>query len=257
MADATMRARVLAEAQARLAAGAVPSPDELAAAVGISRRTYYRLVGGSHQAFLREAGYAAEPAARVRILDAAAAVLDEVGFAGLLMDAVAARAAVSRATLYRLFPGKLELLAALAESRAPLPALDQFLAAAAGRPAAALPDLVTAALPRLLAQRGVLRAVLAEAILAGPESASARAVLTGTYAALTDYLRAQMAAGQLRQTDPLTAVHALVAPLLLAVAMQPAFWTEVGGTAPPPEQTLAELAQIWLHGLRPDAPADP
>src|SRR5829696_7250242 len=100
---------------------------------------------------------------------AAAAV--RPGGAGLLMDAVAARAAVSRATFYRLFPGKAELLAALAESRAPLAALDRFLAAAADRsPAAVVPELVTAALPRLLAQRGVLRAVLTEAMLAGPES---------------------------------------------------------------------------------------
>ncbi|MGD9891065.1 MAG: TetR/AcrR family transcriptional regulator [Dehalococcoidia bacterium] len=256
MADAALRERVLAEARARLAAGAVPTPDELAAAVGISRRSYYRLVGGSHRAFLREAGYIAEPDARARLLDAAAAMLDEVGFARLLMDAVAARAAVSRATLYRLFPGKAELLAALAESRAPLPALDRFLTAAADRPAVeALPELVTAAIPRLLAQRGVLRAVMAEAILAGPESAPARAVLAGTYAALTDYLRGQMAAGQLRQTDPLTAVQALVGPLLLAVAVQPQFWAEVGGTAATPEETIAGLVQIWLHGLQPDPPA--
>jgi AcrR family transcriptional regulator len=258
MADAALRAQVLAEAQARLAAGVVPSPDELAAAVGISRSTYYRLIGGSHLAFLREAGYVAEPDARTRLLDAAAALLDEGRLSGLVMDTVAARAAVSRATLYRLFPGKAELLAALAKSRAPLTALDRFLSTAGGRPlAVVLPELVTAALPRLLAQRGVLRAVLAEAILAGPESAPARAVLAETYAALTDYLRAQMAAGRLRQTDPLTAVQALVGPLLLAVAIQPAFWTEVGGTAAPLEQTSADLLQIWLRGLQPDPPTTP
>jgi AcrR family transcriptional regulator len=256
MADATLRTRILAEARARLATGAVPTPDELAAAVGISRSTYYRLVGGSHRAFLQEAGYVAEPDARARLLDAAAALLDEVGLARLLMDAVAARAAVSRATLYRLFPGKVELLAALAESRAPLVALDRFLAAAADRPpAAVLPELVTAALPRLLAQRGVLRAVLAEATLAGPESAPGRAVLAGTYAALTEYLRRQMAAGRVRQTDPLTGVQALLGPLLLAVAVQPTFWAEVGETVAPLEQTITEVVQIWLRGLQPDSAA--
>jgi AcrR family transcriptional regulator len=174
------------------------------------------------------------------------------------MDAVAARAAVSRATLYRLFPGKVELLAALAESRAPLVALDRFLTATADQPAAeVLPELVTAAIPRLLAQRGVLRAVLAAALLAGPERASGRAVLARTYAALTAYLRGQMAAGRLRPTDPLRAVQALLGPLLLAVAVQPEFWVEVGGTDATLEQTLAELVQIWLHGLLPDPSATP
>lgn len=256
MADAALRAQLLGVARARLAAGAVPSPVELAAAVGVSRSTYYRLVGGSHRAFLREAGHVAEPNARARLLDAAAALLDTGGLSGLLMDAVAARAAVSRATLYRLFPGKAELLAALAESRAPLPALDRFLTSAANRPAAeVLPELAIAAIPRLVAQRGVLRAVLAEAILAGPESAPARAVLSGTYAALTDYVRGQMAAGRLRQMDPLVAVQALVGPLLLAVAVQPEFWEEAAAAAPPLEQAFARHVQIWLHGLLPDPPA--
>jgi|RhiMetStandDraft_4_1073278.scaffolds.fasta_scaffold399069_1 hypothetical protein len=96
-----------------------------------------------------------------------------------------------------------------------------------------------ATLNQLRAQRGVLRAVLA-----------------GTYAALSDYLRGQMAAGRLRPTDPLVAAQALVGPLLLAVAVQPEFWAEAVGTAPPLEQTFAELLQLWLHGLLPHPPAD-
>src|SRR5262245_30726315 len=95
------RARVVATARSLLATGAVPTADAVAAAAGLPHATYYRLIGGSHKALLREAGYVAEPSARERLLDAAAALLAEVGLAGLLMDAVAERAGVSRATLYR------------------------------------------------------------------------------------------------------------------------------------------------------------
>ncbi|MGH9186161.1 MAG: TetR/AcrR family transcriptional regulator [Acidimicrobiales bacterium] len=48
------------------------------------------------------------------ILDAAVAILGEVGFAGLTVDAVAARAGVGKATIYRRWPSKEALLMAVA-----------------------------------------------------------------------------------------------------------------------------------------------
>jgi AcrR family transcriptional regulator len=247
------RTYVVGQARTLLATGVTPSAEAVAAAAGISRSTYYRLAGGSHQAVLREAGWVAEPAAHQKLVDAAAELLGEVGLTGLRMDAVAERAGVSRATLYRLFPGKPELLASLAEMRSPLGALGAILEASADRhPEELLPELVAGATPRLLANRGILRAILAEA--AAPEGSPGRAVVSGLYASLARYLRGQMEAGRLRRTEPLAAVQALVGPLLAYSLLRPDFWGEVVGDLPAPEETVAEIVQIWLRGMRPDQP---
>jgi AcrR family transcriptional regulator len=254
VADEQLRARVVGIARALLADGDAPSADAVAAAAGISRSRYYRVVGGSHRALLREAGHVEEPATRERLLDAAAALLGEVGFGGLLMDAVAARAGVSRPTLYRLFPGKAELLAALARARAPLARLGPTLAAVVDRPPEeVLPDLVAAAVPLLLANRGVLRAILAQASMAGAESAAGRAVMAEGFAALVDYLEAQMAAGRLRREDPLAAVQALLGPIFLSVVVRPDFWAEIRGEPSPPVETINRLVHLWLRGMRRDS----
>jgi AcrR family transcriptional regulator len=59
------------------------------------------------------------------ILDAAMTEYAEGGFDGMSVDAVAARAGVSKATIYRRYPSKLELVATaiytVAEDRAPRP----------------------------------------------------------------------------------------------------------------------------------------
>jgi len=60
------------------------------------------------------------------VLDATIDLLTEVGFAGLTIDAVAARAHSSKATIYKSWPTKTELVVAVAEQTAlaPMPALD-------------------------------------------------------------------------------------------------------------------------------------
>lgn len=70
-----------------------------------------------------------------------------------------------------------------------------------------MPALVAAAVPRLLANRGVLRAVLAEAAADEAAGGAGRAVIRGLYTALEDYVQGQMVAGRLRQMEPLAAVH--------------------------------------------------
>lgn len=50
------------------------------------------------------------PEADLAIVDAALAVFAEEGFDGLTMEAVAARAGVGKATVYRRYPGKAELV---------------------------------------------------------------------------------------------------------------------------------------------------
>src|SRR5512133_2042683 len=81
------------------------SMDELAAQAGVSRATLYRLFG-SQQHLLQQLGHQAPPSVPTRRSAALRHHLGRHDLAGLSMDELAAQAGVSRATLYRLFPGK-------------------------------------------------------------------------------------------------------------------------------------------------------
>jgi AcrR family transcriptional regulator len=74
---------------------------------------------GSRQALLREAGCTPAPTAGELILEAAPALVGRRGLAELSMDELADAAGVSRATLYRLFPGKPALFSELIRAYSP------------------------------------------------------------------------------------------------------------------------------------------
>src|SRR5512132_2930951 len=90
------------------------SMDELAAAAGVSRATLYRLFS-NQQHLLHELGLIPPPTLRSRLLNTALELVGRHGLAELSMDELAANAGVSRATLYRLFPGKEALFTALVQ----------------------------------------------------------------------------------------------------------------------------------------------
>lgn len=242
----------VAIAQDLMARGSVPSAEAVAAAAGMSRASYYRVVG-SHRALLREAGHRGPAPPRERIMDAAVELLGEAGISGLVMDGVADRSGVSRPALYRLFAGKAELIAEVARTRAPLAGLGPALRSVADQPAQdVLPSLVAAAVPRLLSSRGVLRAVLAEASASGPASSAARDVIADAYGELAAYLERQMDMGHVRRYDPLAAVQALLGPLLLFAVMQSDFWDAAAGGPRHPDQTVREIVDVWLRGMSPE-----
>src|SRR4029450_3935047 len=95
------------------------SMDELAIRAGVSRATLYRLFG-SHQHLLHELGLQPPPTVHDRILDTGLELVGRHGLADLSMDELAAEAGVSRATLYRLVPGKEALFAEPRPSISPL-----------------------------------------------------------------------------------------------------------------------------------------
>lgn len=238
-------------ARGLLADGSTPTAKAVAARAGISLSTYYRLVG-THANLLHAAGHIDEPSSHDRLLEATAALLSEVGISNLLMDDVATRAGVSRGTLYRLFPGKSHLFAALAESRSPLGGLATVLKGTEEMaPSDLLPGLIQGVVPRLIENRGLLRAVLAESSVDNaPGGEAARAVIQRLYRELADYLAGQMDRGRLRRVEPLVAVQSLIGPLLMYTVVRPDFWGDEGALSEPSE-VVGEFVNTWLRGMAP------
>ena len=246
------RAQLEEAARRLIDQGVRPTPESLAAAAGISRSTYFRTVG-SHREFVGSLGWNEGASPRRRLLEAALELIDESGVSGLGMDAVAARAETSRATLYRLFPNKAALFSALASEYAPLQMLRRVLEQnPVGDPAEFILPLLRAAIPRLLQRRGLLRAILAEAAMDSPDTDPGRAVVADSYRALATYLEVQMDAGRLRRTDSAAAVQALLGPVLFYVVVRPDAWLEDQGDAKSADGMINEMVGIWLRGMRPD-----
>src|ERR1700756_2701848 len=120
-ADATLD-RILLAARHEFEAGRSPSLAEVGSAAGVSRATVHRLVG-SRAELLRLLGVEPDQDSTGRVLAAAAEVVGEVGIARATMEDVADRAGVSRATVYRLFPGKEALFRGLIRVYSPLDAV--------------------------------------------------------------------------------------------------------------------------------------
>ena len=145
--------------------------DDLAAAASVAVRTLYRLFG-SRQALLREAGCAPEPTARQRILEAALDQIGRQGLAELSMDELAATAGVSRATLYRLFPGKSALFGQLIRTFSPWePVADVIDAMPDGDPADVMPAVGEAIAEAMRGRVGVLLRMVFELLQGDPDTA--------------------------------------------------------------------------------------
>src|SRR5450759_488784 len=129
--------RILRRAQGVLATGEKPTVAQFAEAAGVSRTSFYRAFE-SRGALLEALAVQPEPDARERILDAALIMVGAHGLNALSMDDLATKAAVSRATLYRLFPGKPVLFTSLIRTYSPLQPVSRLAIAMVDEP----PDVV-------------------------------------------------------------------------------------------------------------------
>ena len=109
---ATTNQRILAAAREVLARDAGAPVATVATAAGLSRATVHRHFR-TRADLLAALDLEPDPDARTRVLAAAAELIAGHGLAALSMDDLAALAGVSRATVYRLFPGKAALVEAL------------------------------------------------------------------------------------------------------------------------------------------------
>jgi AcrR family transcriptional regulator len=263
-------AALAAAAQARQGQGhhslATLSMDELAAAAGISRATLYRLFG-SQQHLLQELGVEPPPMVRSRVLDTALKLVGRHGLAELSMDELAAAAGVSRATLYRLFPGKDALFAALVRTFSPFKPIAAVLEAAGDRPPAeVIPAVAQAMAAAIDGHIGLLLQLLFELSRSEPDRHADGdadqdvAQAMRTLPLVASYLDRQMAAGRLRRMDPDLAFQALAGPIVMHLLVQTSADSRSGAgraAAMPLEGVVDELAGIWLRAMATGQPTAP
>jgi AcrR family transcriptional regulator len=238
------------------------SMDELAAQAGVSRATLYRLFG-SQQNLLQELGLAPPPKVRGRILDAALDLVGRHGLAELSMDELAAQAGVSRATLYRLFPGKEALFAELVRRFSPFEPIAAVLETMGDRPPAeVIPAIAHAMAAAMEGHIGLLLQLLFEVSRGSPDRpdgdpGTSQDVVQGmrTLPLVAHYLAEQMAAGRLRPMDPDLAVQALIGPVAMHLLSRSQAESRPGAGRAVPlqlEEVVDELANLWLRAMTPD-----
>lgn len=225
---------------------------EIALRAGVSRATVYRAVGSRHD-LLRASEVDEERTSRERVLAAALFMLEDFGLERLSMGELADRARVSRATVYRLFPGKAALFSELVREHSPLEAVATVLAVMENEP----PDVTMPALARAVSHHvegrtGLLRMLLFE--VAGPSDEAEQArqlAIARALSPLLRYLSEQMARGRLRQTHPMLALQAFVGPAMAHVFSRP-MATRMLHFDVPLEDSLVELSRAWLRAFSPD-----
>jgi AcrR family transcriptional regulator len=239
---------VLAAARRACAGGRQPTMEEVAAAAGVATRTLYRLFG-SRQALLREAGCAAPRSALDQVLAAALELVGRHGLAELSMDDLAAAAGVSRATLYRLFPGKSALFAGLVRAYSPWePVADAIEAMPDAPPEEVVPAVGRAIAEAMEGRTGLLVRVVFELLKGDPDTAEGmRHGLARGLPDVVRYLGGQMEAGRLRRMHPVLAFQLLAGPIAAHLLTRPLADPLVGGM--PLSEVVDQVVGAWLRAL--------
>jgi TetR/AcrR family transcriptional regulator of autoinduction and epiphytic fitness len=252
MVSDTSRRDAVAAARRACRTGKQPTMEDLAAAAGVAVRTLYRLFG-SREALLREAGCTPRPTARQRVLDAALEQVGRHGLAALSMDELAASAGVSRATIYRLFPGKSALFAALITTFSPWQPVAAVLDAMPdGDPAEVMPAVGQAIAEAMDNRVGLLLRMVFELLQGDPDSADGmRDSSASGLPDLVTYLSNQMRTGRLRTMNPVIAIQLLAGPIVAHLLTRPLAGTLLDSQTP--QQHLDEIVHAWLRALAPDS----
>ncbi len=174
------------------------------------------------------------------ILDAALALLSDEGYGGLRMEAVAAKAGVAKATVYRRWAAKLSLAIAAIARIPELPPVDT------GSLSGDLQALRAAVVALFKTTRlaGVLPALAAERVRRTSAAAKIDALIRARYQPWVVAIERAVARGELPQNPRADPV--LIADLLAGVLMQRVFFT--GGRVD--EQAWQTVIDIVVNGVR-------
>ncbi len=232
-----------------LPTGGRSTMGELALAAGVSVRTLYRLFGG-RSALLRELGCPPPRGARERILEAALELVGRRGLAALSMDELAGAAGVSRATLYRLFPGKAALFGALVRTYSPWEAVAEVLQAAPdGPPEEVVPAVGRAVAAALEGRTALVLRIVHEILEGDPDTLEGvKRTMGRGLPDLIRYLEVQMAAGRLRPVHPVIALQLLIGPIVVHRLTRP-LAESLLGFAEPEERVIDRMVEAWLRAM--------
>ena len=246
------RDRILQGAARRLAIEPRATLGDIAAESGVSRATVYRYFT-SRGELLRALDLEPHPGTEERILAAAADLVGRDGLRNLSMDELAERAEVSRASVYRLFPGKEALFAALVTAYSPFAVIEDTLLRLRDRPPEeVLPAVARNAAMTMAPRIGIARTLLFEVTAGEPEAVQAVApALQQLLGTLGRYLAGQMAAGRLRRMHPLLAAQLLIGPVFFHLMTRP-IAVRVAQLDIELEAAVTALAEAAVRGLSPE-----
>ncbi|TMJ69067.1 MAG: TetR/AcrR family transcriptional regulator [Alphaproteobacteria bacterium] len=179
------------------------------------------------------------------IMAAAREIATEGGMAALQIVPVAERAGIATGTVYRYFPSKAELVAALVAALAERErAVLEAAAKAAPGPLSALAAAITTFAARALAQRRLAFALMCEPVEAEVDRARLcyRHVLAAEFEKL---IRSALEAGRLPEQDA-----ALAAPALVGTMMEGLIGTCAPAVPADPGQARARVQMLTLFALR-------
>jgi AcrR family transcriptional regulator len=184
-------------------------------------------------------------ARRQAILAAASQTLAEKGIAAIQIAPIAERAGIAAGTVYRYFPSKTELVAAVVSglSEQEIAALEEAAAAAPG-PLSALAAAIATFAMRAMARRRLVLALMAEPI--EPELDSALASYRRALAAEFEKLiRKALAESHLQHQDA-----ALAAPALIGALIEGLIGPLAAPAAQEPAEMRAQVQRLTLFALR-------
>jgi AcrR family transcriptional regulator len=177
---------------------------------------------------------------RAELVDVALRLFAERGFRGTTIADIATATGTAHGLVYHYFRSKDELLEAILERYSFLPQLRSLLAVSPNRPASDVLTEVAVGFSRLLDERPELLRLVVMESQTNPIVAAALARVTEEgLVVLTEYLRARIAAGELRIHDPTVPARAL-------------FWAIITKHLGPPgaDGFEIDLVAILLDGIR-------